>query len=171
MNVVTIGGVLVGLSLVGRQAVRWWPGSRALRKDLAGCVTQLVPFVYAFSFGVLVIMTVGGFVGMVGDAVLWASNWVGDAAFVWGVGGQAQMSTTGAIATPLTAGGMVIVLIMCAIFPVLLKKKESLRQDLVAGAWAGVSLGLTKAVAMSAAPVIASAANLAGAWISTQVIT
>ena len=168
MNVVTVGGAVLGLCLLGYRLTLWWPGLKGLK---VAHVMQLLPFVYAFAYGVLGILCVGGIIGAAFDFVLWGSNWLGDAAFVVGVGGPMGHEVTVPVTTPLTVGGCAMFLVCTAVFAALMKKKKQLRSDLKLGAWAGCTLGMTKLVALVAAPALASAANLAGAWISTQVIT
>lgn len=169
MNIVTMGGMLVGLSLLIWKVVLWWPGTKALKKDAVHQVGELLPWAYGFCYGVLGILTVGGIVGAAFDFVVWGTNWMGDAAYVWGVGGAAQSSVTRATIAPLTSGGLAVMWILTVIWLVTMKKKEALRQDLTRGAWSGAMLGLTKGVAGVAVVPLASLVNLAGAWISTEV--
>lgn len=89
MNIVTIDGATVGLCILVHHMTTWWPGTKPLRKDRAKHAAALLPFLAAWAYGVLTILGVGGLIGWVADTTLWISNWLGDIALVWGVGGQA----------------------------------------------------------------------------------
>lgn len=170
MGTVTVGGLVLGLGLLARKLILWWPGAKGLQKDPWGAGQHLLPFIYGWCYGMLAILCTGGLVGVVADVTLWGSNWIGDAAYVWGVGGDAQRSVTRPAVSALTAGGTTMMLILTFVFLALMKKNEHLRKDLRAGAWCGICLGLSNGIAGAAAIPLASLANLAGAWISTEVL-
>ncbi|MCZ9341988.1 hypothetical protein NGM37_29940, partial [Streptomyces sp. TRM76130] len=88
MNYVTYGGVTVGLCILAHQLVTWWPGRKALMKDPARQAAELLPFLLSWSYGCLTTLGVGGLVGLASGAALGLSNWLGDVALVWGVGGS-----------------------------------------------------------------------------------
>lgn len=164
MTVVTIGGVTVGLAILIHYGVGWWPGLKALRKDPAGAAARLLPFLAAWSYGVLAILGVGGLVGWAADTTLWISNWLGDAALVWGVGGQAGQSVTGSRYLPLTqTGGALVLLLTVALVAAVKKSRHG--SDIKRGAWCGICLGTSAGVAGFAAVPLAQAANWTGALV------
>ena len=57
MNYVTYGGVTVGLLVLAYQLTTWWPGSKALRTDPLGYAAALLPFLFAWAYGVLAILS------------------------------------------------------------------------------------------------------------------
>jgi hypothetical protein len=162
VNYVTIGGVTVGLSILAASLVRWWPGLPALRKDALRQFGRLLPFLLAWSYGVLVTLGVGGLIGWFADTTVWITNWLGDAALVWGVGGQAGQRSAGAAYIPLTQTGGGIVLILTAALIVTIKKSAKYGNDLKMGAWCGACLGTSAGVAGLAAVPIAQATNWLG---------
>lgn len=162
MTIVTIGGVTVGLALLISNLVSWWPGLKGLRKDPAGRLGLLLPFLIAWAYGVLAILTVGGVIGWIADTALWISNWLGDVALVWGVGGQAGQSASGGTYLPLTqTGGALVLLLTVALVGAV--KKSKYGSEIKAGAWCGVCLGTSAGVAGFAAVPLAQAVNWAGA--------
>ncbi|MEU1494309.1 hypothetical protein ABZ456_29155 [Streptomyces sp. NPDC005776] len=165
MTIVTYGGVTVGLLLLAHALVTWWPGSKTLRKDPARSAAGLLPFLLAWSYGVLAILTVGGLIGWVADTTLWISNWLGDVALVWGVGGEPGQHGPTVAYLPLTQTGGAIVLILTAVIIAAAKRKKTpaeVRSGLKAGAWCGICLGTSAGVAGFAAVPLAQAVNWAG---------
>lgn len=161
MNPVTIGGVTVGLCILIATIVQWYPGYRTLKKKPVPFLGQLLPFVLAWAYGVLAILTVGGLVGWIADTTLWISNWLGDVALVWGVGGQVGQSASGGTYLPLTQTGTALVLIL-TVAMVAGAKKSKYGSDLKRGAWCGICLGTSAGVAGFAAVPLAQAVNWAG---------
>ncbi|MFJ8081981.1 hypothetical protein ACIQ6Y_15355 [Streptomyces sp. NPDC096205] len=100
MTYVTYGGVTIGICLALATLVKWWPGLKPLQKQPLQYLGKLLPFLLAWAYGVLAILTVGGLVGWIADTALWITNWLGDAALVWGVGGQAGQHTSSAPICP-----------------------------------------------------------------------
>lgn len=165
-----MGGVAIGLGVLCWRLIRWWPGTKRLKTKGIAYLQLLLPFAYAWCYGMLAILCVGGLIGAAADAVLWGSNWLGEAAFVWGIGGEYRYSTTRPATSALTVGGSLIFLIMTFCYFALLKKSENTRKDMLYGAWSGICLGLSKGIAGAAAIPLASLVNVAGAWLSTEVI-
>ena len=62
-------------------------------------------------------------------------------------------------------------LILCFLFVVVLRRKQDTRRQIKQGAAAGVLLGTVKGVAGVMAIPLASSVNLAGAWLSTGVLS
>ncbi|MFC7909050.1 hypothetical protein [Streptomyces nigra] len=165
MQYVTIGGVTVGVCILIHYLITWYPGIKSLRGDAIRQLGRLLPFLFAWCYGALVVLGVGGLIGWIADAALWISNWLGDAALVWGVGGQAGAHGTGAAYLPLTQTGTGVVLILTAGMAAALKKSKKYGHDLSRGMWCGVCLGTSSGVAGFAAVPLAQAANWLGAHI------
>ncbi|MCX0246429.1 hypothetical protein [Streptomyces drozdowiczii] len=161
MQIVTFGGVTLGLCILIVTLVRWYPGYRTLRKKPMPFVGQLLPFLLAWAYGVLAILTVGGLIGRIADATLWISNWLGDVALVWGVGVDRGQSATGHTYLPLTQTGSALVLILTAAM-VVGAKKSKYGSDLKSGAWCGICLGTSAGVAGFAAVPLATVINHIG---------
>ena len=164
MQYVTIGGVTIGVCVALYYLVGWWPGLKPLRKDPVRQAGQLLPFLLAWCYGALALLGVGGLVGWIADTALWISNWLGDVALVWGVGGQAGTHSNGSSYLPLTQSGTGIVLILTVVMTALLKKSNRSR-DLKLGMWCGVCLAMSAGVAGFAAVPLAQSAN----WLGNQV--
>lgn len=161
MTIVTYGGVTVGLCILVATLIGWYPGYRTLKKKPVPFLGQLLPFVLAWSYGVLAILTVGGLVGWAADTALWISNWLGDVALVWGVGGEPGQHGPTVAYVPLTQTGGAIVLLL-TIGMIVGAKKSKYGSDLKRGSWCGVCLGTSAGVAGFAAVPLAEAVNWAG---------
>ena len=72
MTYVTYGGVTVGLLLLAWHLATWWPGIKALRSNPAGNAAELLPFLLAWSYGVLTILGIGGLIGWAARTTLWS---------------------------------------------------------------------------------------------------
>lgn len=161
MNYVTFGGVTVGLCILAHHLFTWWPGRKALMKDPARQAAELLPFLASWSYGCLTTLGVGGLIGTASSAVLGLSNWLGDAALVWGVGGSSGELAARGTFLPLTGPGVAIVLILTFAI-VATAKKSKHGSDIKRGAWCGICLGTSAGVAGFAAVPLATAANWLG---------
>ncbi|OII64606.1 hypothetical protein BJP40_19910 [Streptomyces sp. CC53] len=161
MTIVTLGGVTIGLAILTATLIRWWPGLKALQNDPLAHAGRLLPFLAAWAYGVLAILTIGGIVGWIADATLWISNWLGDVALVWGVGGTAGQPAGRTTYLPLTQTGIAIVLLLTVGIAVAAKKSRHGR-DIKLGAWCGICLGTSAGVAGFAAVPLAQAVNAVG---------
>ena len=164
MQFVTIGGVTVGICILVATLIQWNPGLKTLRKDPVAHLGRLLPFLLAWCYGALAILGVGGLVGWIADTALWISNWLGDAALVWGVGGDAGTRAQGTNFLPLTQTGTGIVLILTVAILAGIKKSAH-GHALKNGMWCGICLGMSAGVAGFAAVPLAQAAN----WLGAQV--
>ena len=160
--IVTLGGVTLGLAILIWQTITWWPGLGRLRKDPAGQAAALAPFLAAWAYGVLAILTVGGLIGWIADTTLWISNWLGDVSLVWGVGGQPGQTAGTVPYLPLTQTGGAIVLLLTVSVIVAAKKSKRHGGAIKAGAWCGICLGTSAGIAGFAAVPLAEAANWCG---------
>ncbi|MEU1302807.1 hypothetical protein [Streptomyces shenzhenensis] len=161
MTFVTIGGCTVGICILIYHLVEWWPGHKSLRGNPLHYAADLGPFLIAWAYGCLTILGVGGFIGWAARTALWISNWLGDVALVWGIGGQAGTRASGTGYLPLTQPGGAIVLILTAAL-VAAVKKSRYGADIKRGAWCGVCLGTSAGIAGFAAAPLALAVNWLG---------
>ncbi|MFF9205128.1 hypothetical protein ACF1AE_25570 [Streptomyces sp. NPDC014986] len=163
MNYVTYGGVTVGLCLLGYELTLWWPGIKSLKKDPLRHASRLLPFLLSWAYGCLTTLGIAGLIGTASSSVLGLSNWLGDAALLWGVGEKpGQLAARGTF-TPLSGPGGCLVLILTAVFIAALKKAgDETRGELKRGAWCGITLGTSAGVAGFAAVPLAQAANWLG---------
>jgi hypothetical protein len=159
---VTIGGVTVGICILLATLIRWWPGLKPLQKDPIRHAGRLLPFLLAWAYGVLTILGIGGLIGWAARTTLWITNWLGDVALVWGVGGQAGQRASSPTYLPLTQTGGAIVLILTVGMVVAAKKSTKYGSDLKMGAWCGLTLGTSAGVAGFAAVPLAQSANWLG---------
>ncbi|MEU2111838.1 hypothetical protein [Streptomyces sp. NPDC019507] len=161
MIVVTLGGVTVGLAILVRFVITWWPGTKSLRGNPLPHLSGLLPFLAAWAYGVLTILGIGGLIGWAADTALWASNWLGDVALVAGVGGQTGQVARGAQYLPLTQTGTALVLLL-TVAVVTAVKRSRYGRDIKMGAWCGLCLGTSAGIAGMAAVPLAQATNWAG---------
>lgn len=162
MTYVTLGGCIVGLCILAYHLVEWWPGAKSLRGNPAHYAADLGPFLVAWCYGALTILGIGGLIGWAARTTLWISNWLGDAALVWGVGGEAGTRASGNGYLPLTEPGGGIVLILTAVLLAAVKKSRY-AGDIKRGTWCGICLGTSSGVAGFAAVPLAQAVNWLGA--------
>lgn len=168
-GVVTYGGLVIGLAIVLYQVIEWYPGLQPLKKKTRTHLVRLLPFLFGFSVGMLCVLSAGGIIGKFAHFTVWSLSWLGDAALIWGIGGERE-SVTAASQQALTNGGHAMTLLAVAVFLALMKKKEETRKRCKWGWLGGVMLGLVKSVAGAFAIPLASAMNAAGVWISTGVL-
>lgn len=164
MTYVTVGGVTVGLAILAHYLVTWWPGLKSLKKDPLGQAAQVAPFLAAWAYGALTLLTVGGLIGWAADTALWISNWLGDVALVWGIGGTTGQAASRTSYLPLTqTGGALVLILTVAVLAAV--KKSRYGKDIKLGAWCGICLSTSAGVAGFAAAPLAQAANWAGATV------
>lgn len=163
MNYVTFGGVTVGLCILGYQLMTWYPGRKALMKDPVKHASKLLPFLLSWCYGCLTTLGIGGLIGTASSSVLGLSNWLGDAALVWGVGESVGQLAGAKTFVPLSSPGAALVLIATVVFVAAVKKAgEETSGKLKRGAWCGITLGTSAGVAGFAAVPLAQAANWLG---------
>ena len=161
MNYVTYGGVTVGLCLLIHQLVTWFPGRKKLMNDPVRQAAELLPFLLGWAYGCLTTLGVGGLVGLVSGTILGLSNWLGDVALVWGVGGAGGPQAGAKVFVPLSGPGLGVVLILTVAF-IAAAKKSQYGPELKRGAWCGICLGTSAGVAGFAAVPLATAATVIG---------
>jgi len=159
----TLGAVLAGFAFLVWELCSWYPGTKALRTNLVGCLGSLLPFVLCWCVGALTAMVVGGLVGWIGDTALWGLNVFGDGLLVYGVGAQTG-TAPGSTSAPLTQGGLLMTALVLAGF--LARRKRGATGSKWRGWCSGIGLALSAGVARYAAIPLASAVNLSGAWLT-----
>jgi hypothetical protein len=166
---VTLGCVTVGTITFLLTVLRWWKKSSSGGKgeDAGGRrYGQLVPFVIAFCYGMLVVLSASSvsLLGFIARAGLWSGQGIGHAYLVWGIGGTDQHVTRGQLDI-LTPGGKAVLAIWTALQVASQKwSKKQARLYATLGLVSGFCLGLSAGVAGAAAIPLASAVNAAGAW-------
>lgn len=161
MQFVTLGGVTVGICILVATIFQWFPGFRNLKKHPAKYAGALAPFIIAWCYGCLITLGVGGIIGWLARSARWITNWLGDAALVWGVGGDAQTNASVSTYIPLTRTGGCLVIIITTIIIVMVRKSRY-GSDIKMGVWCGICLGTSAGVAGFAAAPIANAVNALG---------
>lgn len=157
--VVTLGGVTVGLGILARTLIEWWPGVKALRGSHAmHALAPLLPFVWGFLYGVLLPLTLGGIVYWTGWGLVWLMNWLGDVALWAGVGSEWSTPAVRASAVKLTATANAGMLLLTLVNLALVKKGH---KTVGTGALCGLCLGLTSGVAGKMAVPLAGAMDSA----------
>lgn len=164
---VTIGGVTIGICILGYVLIKWYPGRKALMKKPVPHLTALAPFLLAWCYGALGVLTVMGLIGWAFDAALFISNWLGDAALWVGVGEKVGQTAAGA-PIPLTTYGNCTVLILTVCMIAAIKFTPS-GLELKLGTWCGLCLGTSSSVAGLAAVPLATAVNTVGEVVYTGV--
>lgn len=161
MNYVTFGGVTVGLCVLGHHLTVWYPGYKSLRSDPLRQAAGLLPFILGWIYGCLTTLGVAGAIGFISGTILGLSNWLGDVALVWGVGGNYGEMASSKTFLPLSGpgGGALLILTVCFLAAL---KKSAYASDLKSGAWCGITLGTSAGVAGFAAVPLAQAINAAG---------
>lgn len=160
MIVVTLGGVTIGLAILGWHLIEWWPGLAKLKKKPVLYLTDLAPFILAWAYGTLGVLTTMGLIGWAFDMALWASNWLGDAALWLGVGEAPQQVAAGTYAPLSTFGNcMVFLATVCTIAAI---KFTPLGGTIKRGVWCGLCLGTSASLAGTVAVPLANGINWFG---------
>lgn len=162
----TLGALLVGVIALLAELAYWYPGHRTLAKKPLDHATALAPFAWTWCVGALTVLAAGGLVGWAMDWYVWGAGWLGDAAYVWGVGGQREAAPQ-AVSQPLTSGGLFMLVCVLVVAWIRIKRNTdkvsaSQKRGLVSGSLMALSAGVAATVAVP----LASAANLSGAWIT-----
>ncbi|WP_432104882.1 hypothetical protein [Streptomyces sp. bgisy091] len=160
-NLVSLGGVVVGLSIAAWFVTRWWSGNK---KHNLGSLRQLAPFALCSLYGMLLILSAGGIIGAAADWTLWGTSAIGDAVLEYGVGGQAP-DVTRSSHLALTPGGHGVVIIMTVILCAVWSRRRGFRWDLFASVLCGISLGLSSGLAGVAGYVLSPVVSTAGDFV------
>jgi len=158
MNIVSLGGVTVGLSILGWVLTQWWASNK---KKSFKAFRALVPFLLFASYGMLLILSAGGLLGGAAGVTLWGTSEIGDAALEYGVGGGTPAVTRGSNLV-LSDGGHAVVIIATVCMVALWCLRRGFRWDLFFGVVCGISLGLSSGIAGAAGFVLSPAVSMAG---------
>jgi len=162
---ITYGTLIIGLLALAAELADWWPGLKPLRKAPLKHLGNLGPFAFMWAVGALMVMCAGGIVGWATDWFVWGAGWLGDGALIYGVGGEREAVAQG-LSQPLTNGGLAMTLIILTVAFIRVRKAgDDLGWSHKRGIISGATLGLSAGVAAVVAVPLASAVNLAGAWI------
>lgn len=169
MNTVTLGGAGIGLAILLHRGVLWWPGLKALTAHHVRTLSPLLPFVFSWCVGALLVMSAGGLFGYAADWTLWGSNWLGDGALVYGIGGRAGDDVTRrGPQQALTNGGHLMVLLMVVGWAAARTRPRVV--GMLPGLLSGVLLGLSGGVLGKAAVPLASGVNWIGSVFATTTL-
>ncbi|WP_053643539.1 MULTISPECIES: hypothetical protein [unclassified Streptomyces] len=158
-NIVSLGGVVVGLSLLVWEIVTWWPGTKSATKPKH--LLKLLPFALAWLYGMLLILSAGGFLGLAADWSLWGASEIGDAVLEYGAGGTSpEVTRTSNLA--LTAGGHGFVIVATVGLVAVWFKRRGINWMLVRAVLCGICLGLAGGIAGVAGYVLSPAVSTAG---------
>lgn len=158
-GLVSLGGVVIGLSLFLWDFSRWFaahPKKRLTPKALR----KLAPTLLCLSYGTLLILCAGGIIGALADWSLWGTNQVGDIVLVYGFGAPTPNVTRSAHLA-LTPGGHAVIILATVVF-LAVSSIRGMRWDFARGVLAGISLGLASSVAGLAGYVLAPLASTFG---------
>lgn len=172
----TMGSCAIGIGLLLGILAEWWPGLEAFqgskgkgrgKSGIKDAVLSILPLVFAYCYGMLVILGVGGLIGWAANATLWGIGWVGDGALIWGVGGTRANAGLNGQRMTLTNGGLMFMLV--ATFVVLAvrrrpKTSDWTRKCISRGILCGILTGTVAGISSAAAVPLASVANAAGQW-------
>ncbi|MFG2747243.1 hypothetical protein ACGFY0_45330 [Streptomyces chartreusis] len=162
---ISLGGIAVGFAIIVAFGIRWW--FKEGRTWVA-----LIPFVFAFLYGMLAALSAYNSVSALGAVTwlaIWAGNLAGFAGLVWGVGGT-DRNVTRAVPIVLESGGYVVLFLLTVVFVcLLLWAKRIPKGKLLAGALAGALLALSGTIAGIAAIPLGSAVNAAGSFFTAYV--
>lgn len=162
----TLGALLIGVVALVMELAWWYPGHKAIRKDPVGQATSLIPFAWTWCVGALTVLTVGGLVGWIMNWYVWGAGWLGDAAYVWGVGGERQAAPQ-AQSQPLTSGGLFVTVVVLVVVAIRIKRNpDKVSSSQKRGFISGSLMALSAGVAATVAVPLATSANLAGAWMT-----
>lgn len=171
--VVTLGCPTLGAIIVALMIQRWWKkgsggggGKKGGGEGNSRSWLALLPFVIALCYGMIAVLASPGWSGMgiITRLGLWGGNGIGYAYLVWGIGGSSP-TVTQATPVTLTAGGYCVYALWTAlIIGSHIWGRRLPRLQNIAGALAGVFLGMAAGIAGVAAIPLASAVNLAGGW-------
>lgn len=159
-NVVSLGGLTVGLGIVVWHGFRWHHTGGKNWKKLT------LPFVPLMAYGMLLILSAGGILGGAAGIALWGSNKVGDITLKYGVGGNSPNATRTVDLVLTNAGHMMVVLMTIALVATWMYKKSIRRSDIFLAVVCGISLGLSSGIAGVAAQALGPAVDTAGGMLA-----
>ena len=166
----TWGSFAGGMYLIIRAVIDWWPPMGKKGVDWWPAVRSALPFLLSYAYGVLVIVGAGGIVGLIANAVVWGVGWVGDGAFVYGVGGSREgVGIVEGQRMALTNAGLLALLLFTGAFigiRVRVGKKSRTGTAMFRGVLGGILTGTVAGVSSALAIPLASVANASFGWIN-----
>lgn len=162
-GIVSLGGVTVGLSLLGWEITRWWPGLKQAGKPKH--LLKLLPFLAVWLYGMLLVLSAGGLLGAGADWSLWGSSTIGNAALAYGVGGGTPAVTRSSNLV-LSDGGHAVVIIVTVVLIAVWTKRRGFNWMIVRAILSGVSLGLASGIAGAAGYVLSPVVSTAGDYVT-----
>lgn len=163
----TLGSLLFGFGMLVWEVAGWYPGIKALRgKRKLEHLGDLLPFLLTWCIGALFTLCTGGIAGVLGKGLLWGSQIIGDAVYVYGFGGPDMIAPRTANLV-LTPGGLLMAIMSFIVFFV--RRSAGETGSKWRGFLSGGTLVMSAGVARWAAVPLASAANAAGVWFTAVV--
>lgn len=157
-NIVSLGGVTVGLSILGWVLTQWWGSHK--KKNLKAFL-QLTPFLLCSSYGMLLVLSAGGLLGAGADWTMWGTSEIGDAALKYGLGSSTPAVTRGSNLV-LSEGGHAVVIVSTVCLIAAWVRRRGFRWDLACAVVCGISLGLSSGIAGLAGWVLSPVVSAAG---------
>lgn len=157
-NVLSLGGVTVGLSILGWTLTRWW-GTH--KKKNFRALRDLLPFLACCAYGMVLVLSAGGLLGAGADWTMWGTSEIGNAALAYGVGGGTPAVTRGSNLV-LSDGGHAVVIIATVCLLAAWTLRRGFRWDLFFAVVCGISLGLSSGIAGVAGYVLSPVVSGAG---------
>jgi hypothetical protein len=157
-NVLSLGGVTVGLSILGWVITQWWMSNK--KKNLKAFL-KLVPFLLCASYGMVLVLSAGGLLGAGADWTMWGTSEIGNAALQYGVGGGTPAVTRGSNLV-LSDGGHAVVIIATVCLLAAWALRRGFRWDFLLAVVCGISLGLSSGIAGAAGYVLSPVVSGAG---------
>jgi len=161
-GIVSLGGVVTGLSLFAWDFTRWWTGHK--KRFSLRAIRELAPQLLCLSYGSLLILSVGGIIGAVADWSLWGTNQVGDIVLVYGLGSTTP-TVTRSSQLALTPGGHGALIVITVVILAVASRK-GFRWDFVRQTLAGISLGLASSIAGAVGIVVAPCVSWLGDYVA-----
>lgn len=158
------GALFIGFACLVIELADWYPGLTALRKHPTKWAASLGSFLWTWCVGAVLTLCVGGLVGLATGWFIWGAGWLGDAAYVAGLGGQRQEASRIADVA-LTPGGIFMagLLILVTVIRV---RKGGTSPSKIRGLISGILMSCSAGVAATVAVPLASAVNISGAWLT-----
>lgn len=161
------GSLFIGVAMLVWELFTWYPGYKRLTGKKALWVWgELLPFILQWCTGALMAMCTGGLIGWTTHWFIWGAGWLGDGAYVWGLGGTRANAAQSGVSHALTGGGLFMVGLL--IIATLARLSQGYSGSKKRGLVSGILMSLSAGVAAVVAVPLASAANMAGFWLTAM---
>jgi len=161
-GLVSLGGVVVGLSLFAWDFSRWFVSNK--KRLSLKAIRRLAPFLGCMAYGSLLILSAGGLIGAAADWSLWGTNQAGNVILVYGLGSTTPDVTRSNHLALSPGGHGVIIVVTVAVVAV--SSIRGMRWDFARGTLAGVSLGLASSIAGFVGWAVAPVVSWAGDYVA-----